>query len=161
MAEDEQAAQNEGEARIIQPMKIFLKDVSFETPNSPQIFTVDWKPKLAFEISKQATHLEDDLYEIVLTLTVTMKIEDSAAYLVEVHQGGIFQLNGLDPETLNRVQQVFCLRTLYPYACAEVWDLVDKGGFPQLNLPPMNFNLLYQQSMKAAQEENAASNTDS
>ena len=157
MSEDEQAAQNNGEEKIIQVLKVFLKDVSFETPNSPQIFKMDWKPKLTFEVNKQSTALENDLYEIVLTLTVTMMVEDSTAYLAEVHQGGIFQLSGLEPQVLQRVQHVFCLRTLYPYACAEVWDLVNKGGFPQLNLPPMNFNLIYQQSLETAQEQGSDS----
>ena len=157
MVEDEQAAQNDGEKIIIQVQKVFIKDVSFETPNSPQIFTLAWKPKLAFEISSQSRALEDDLYEVVLILTATVKVEDSTAYLAEIHQGGIFHIKGFEPEALQKTLHVFCLRVLYPYACAAVWDLVNKGGFPQLNLAPMNFTLLYEQSMKAAQEENAAS----
>ena len=159
MAENEQAARNDGEEKIIQIQKVFIKDVSFETPNSPQIFTLAWKPNLAFELGSQSRALEDDLYEVVLTLTVTVKVEDSTAYLAEIHQGGIFHIKGFEPEALQKVQHVFCLRSLYPYACAAVWDLVNKGGFPQLNLAPMNFTNLYEQGLKTAQEEHAASDT--
>ncbi len=157
MAADEQAARSNGEEQNIQLRKVFMKDLSFETPNSPEIFTLDWKPKLAFELNRQANDLGDSLYEIVLILTVTVKIEDQTAYLAEVHQAGIFLLQGLDPERLQRIQNVYCLNVLYPYACAALSDLVTKGGFPQLNLAPVNFRGLYEQNMQAAQQQADAS----
>jgi preprotein translocase subunit SecB len=159
MAENEQDNRNEGEEKIIQTKKIYLKDVSFETPNSPQVFTLEWKPELSVELNKQTAQLSDDHYEVVMVLTIVVKVAKKTAYLAEVHQGGIFQLKGLDSEALQKAQHVYCLAALYPYACAAVWDLVNKGGFPQLNLAPMNFNLLYRHNLKAIQEQASASET--
>ena len=142
---DQAAAQGEGEKKGIQPQKIYLKDVSFETPNSPGIFTLDWKPNVEIEIDNKSAVLADDLHEVVLTLTVTVKVGERTAFLAEIHQAGIFVMRGLDPEELQRAQHVFCMRMLYPYASAALTEMVTKGGFPQLLLAPVNFEGLYAQ----------------
>lgn len=147
---DQAAAQNEGAKKAIQPQKIYLKDVSFETPNSPGIFTLDWKPNVDIEIDSKSAVLAEDLHEVVMTLTVTVKVEDRTAFLAEVHQAGIFVMRGLDTEELHRAQHVFCMRMLYPYASAALTDIVTKGGFPQLLLAPVNFEGLYAQRQQAA-----------
>jgi preprotein translocase subunit SecB len=153
MAEEEQAAQqNDSEHKVVQPKKVYLKDVSFETPNSPAIFTHDWKPEIGVEINSSAGSLSGDAYEVVLTVTVTVSIEGNTAYLAEVHQAGVFVLTGFTGEELQRVQNIHCLRTLYPYACAEISDLVSKGGFPQFVLRPMNFQGLYARGLKEARK---------
>jgi preprotein translocase subunit SecB len=158
MAENDQAAaQNEGEKKGIQPHKIYLKDVSFESPNSPAIFTLDWKPDVEIEIDNKSAVLADDLHEIVLTLTVTVRVGESVAFLAEIHQAGIFIVRGLDPEELHRAQHVFCMRTLYPYASAALTDIVTKGGFPQLLLAPVNFNGIYAQRQRDAGAQDGAS----
>ena len=131
---DQAAAGNGGEKKIIQPQKIYIKDISFESPNSPGIFTQDWKPNIDIEIDNKSTVLAEDLHEVVLTLTVTAKVGENTAFLAEVHQAGIFVMRGLDAEQVRRIQNVFCMRTLYPYACAALSDIVTKGGFPQLLL---------------------------
>jgi preprotein translocase subunit SecB len=87
---DQAAAQGEGEKKGIQPQKIYLKDVSFETPNSPGIFTLDWKPNVEIDIDNKSAVLADDLHEVVLTLTVTVKVGERTAFLAEIHQAGIF-----------------------------------------------------------------------
>jgi preprotein translocase subunit SecB len=151
MADTDQAAtQNEGEKTGIQPRKIYLKDVSFESPNSPDIFTLDWKPNVDIEIDSKSALLADDLHEVMLTLTVTAKVGDNTAFLAEIHQAGIFVMRGLDAEELHRAQHVFCMRMLYPYASATLTDTVTKGGFPQLLLAPVNFLGLYAQRQQAA-----------
>ncbi|HYQ71362.1 MAG TPA: protein-export chaperone SecB [Gammaproteobacteria bacterium] len=153
MAEDEtSAAQQDIEAKTIQPQKVYLKDVSFETPNSPRIFTRKWEPGIEVEFRTSAHELETDLYEIVVTLTVTTAVDGQTAYLAEVHQAGIFVMKGFDPEDLHMKQNVYCVRILYPYASAAVADLVTRGGFPQLVLSPLNFEMIYRDRVKRKME---------
>jgi preprotein translocase subunit SecB len=147
---DQAAAPNGSEKKGIQPQKIYLKDVSFESPNSPGIFTIDWKPNVDLEIDSKSAVLADDLHEVVMTLTVTVKVGENTAFLAEVHQAGIFVMRGLDTAELHRAQHVFCMRMLYPYASAALTDIVTKGGFPQLLLAPVNFDGLYAQRQQAA-----------
>jgi preprotein translocase subunit SecB len=152
MADEQQAGpQSEGEQKSIQPLKIYLKDVSFETPNSPAIFLKEWKPKLEFEIGNSAALTKDGQHEVVLALTVTMTVNGETAYLAEVHQAGIFSITGHSPEENQQIHNVFCNRFLYPYACAAISDLVTKGGFPQLLLQPINFKHIYQQRLEQMQ----------
>lgn len=152
MAEEEQNASNETAKAIARIEKIFLKDVSFETPNSPSIFTMEWKPATEFELAHTARKIDDDVYEVVLVITATTKIDDKTAYLAEVHQSGIFTLKVSDEQQLEQATSVFCSRTLYPYACAAMADLVTKGGFPQLLLAPINFDALYQKKLQESGE---------
>ena len=154
MPEDEQPeAQADDNKKIMRPQKIYLKDVSFESPNSPELFATKWDPKLGVEMNSSTSVLGDDVYEVILTVTATVSVEDKTAFLSEVHQAGIFILKGHEPDILQQVQQVYWLNTLYPYACAALSDLVTKGGFPQLLLPPMNFRALYAQKLQKNQEE--------
>ena len=155
MSEEEQSeAQTGDSAKIIHPQKIYLKDASFEAPNSPALFTKKWEPKLGVEINNSVSVLGDDIYEVILTVTATVKVEDKTAFLAEVHQAGIFVLKGHEPDALQRLQHVFCLSTLYPYACAALSDLVTRGGFPQMVLVPMNFSALYAKKLQQATDQN-------
>ena len=150
--EDQTAAQNDDKPKI-RTEKIYLKDVSFETPNSPAIFTVKWQPHLSFDFGQKIVELpEDGLFEVVLILTATSTVEDKTAFLAEVHQAGIFTFQNYDQQQTERLLGVFCPRMLYPYACAAMSDLVTKGGFPQLLLAPINFDALYQQRLKEAED---------
>ena len=113
MSEDEQAAsRQQGEKRGIRPQKIYMKDLSFETPNSPRIFLREWKPDLDLEINTSVTQLTENRYEVVVAVTATVSVEGSTAYLAEVHQAGIFQIQGYDPEHLRQVQNVSCAKGL-------------------------------------------------
>jgi len=154
MSEEEQPeAKTEDNVKIFRPQKIYLKDASFESPNSPALFTKKWAPKVSVEIDNSVSMLEDSIYEVIIAVTVTVSVEDKTAFLAEVHQAGIFLLKGVEPDELERLQQVFCLRTLYPYACAALADLVTKGGFPQLLLVPMNFAALYAKKLQQAADQ--------
>lgn len=144
MADEEQSAPTDDKDRTtIQPQSIYVKDVSFETPNSPEIFTAKWEPQVNILMDSTSQDLGDDYYEVALTFTITVNVGDKTAYLVEVHQAGIFILKGMTPEQLHRTQNIFCLRFLHPYAIAAVLDLITKGGFPQFLMPPVHFAQRY------------------
>ena len=131
--------------------KIYTKDISFETPNAPKIFTQKWEPAVDFNLGTQVEPLESSVFEVVLTITVTVKLEDAIAYLVEVKQAGIFLLSGFAEQEMGPMLGSFCPNILFPYAREVVSDLVNKGGFPQLILAPVNFDALYMQHMQQAQ----------
>ena len=128
--------------------KIYLKDVSFESPAAPAIFTEDWSPEINMELNSQANPIEKDFYEVELNITVTAKNNDTTGFLVEVKQCGIFSISGMDDANLNGMLGSFCPNILFPYAREAISDLVSKGGFPQLLLAPVNFDALYAQHMQ-------------
>lgn len=138
--------------------KIYLKDVSFESPNSPGVFSEgEWKPEINIQLNTEARAIADNVNEVVLTVTVTAKQDDKTAFLVEVKQAGIFQMSGFPKEQMGGMLGAFCPETLFPYAREAISELVSKGGFPQLLLSPVNFNALYmqhqqQQAQKASAE---------
>ncbi len=139
--------------------KIYTKDMSFETPNSPKIFTEKWEPAVDFNLGTNATTLENSLYEVALTVTITVKSGDTTAYLVEVVQAGIFALGGFNEQEMGPMLGSFCPNILFPYAREAISDLVAKGGFPQLLLAPVNFDALYAQHMQQLQQSPASSET--
>jgi preprotein translocase subunit SecB len=135
--------------------KLYVKDVSFETPNSPVIFTAKWEPKVEFNLASNAQTLQQDLYEISVTVTVTVRLEESTAYLVEVCQAGIFMISGFAEHEMGPMIGSYCPNVLFPYAREAVSDLVIKGGFPPMLLAPVNFDALYAQHMQKLQQEPA------
>jgi preprotein translocase subunit SecB len=160
MAENEaNAAQQGGEQKTIQPQKVYVKDVSFETPNSPLIFTKKWEPEIKVEFQNSAKEINTGLYEVVVILTVTTSVNGETAYLAEVHQAGIFVMQGFDAQDLHMKQNIFCMHFLYPYASAAISDLVTRGGFPQLLLSPLNFEKIYADRVNSLRE-NAAGETE-
>lgn len=129
--------------------KIYLKDVSFESPNSPATFTeAEWQPQINVNINSTNTVLGDNNFDVVLDVTVTAKLGEKTAFLVEVKQAGIFTLSGFPDETLGGMLGAFCPETLFPYAREVVSEMITKGGFPTVYLSPVNFNALYQQQMQ-------------
>ena len=128
--------------------KIYLKDVSFESPAAPAIFTEDWTPEINMELNSQANPIENNFYEVELNITVTAKNNDTTGFLVEVKQCGIFSISGMDDANLSGMLGSFCPNILFPYAREAISDLVSKGGFPQLLLAPVNFDALYAQHMQ-------------
>ncbi len=133
--------------------KIYLKDLSFENPASPAVFRSEWKPEINLEINNEASRIEGDLFEVILTLTLTAKLEDKTAYLVETKTAGIFGVKGFANEQMGPMLGSFCPNILFPYARETVSDVVTRGGFPQLLLTPVNFDALYAQHMQKAQAE--------
>lgn len=134
--------------------KIYIKDMSFETPHSPQIFQEQWSPAVDLDLSSSATLLAENLYEVVLSITVTVKSGDKTVYLAEVQQAGIFHVEDLPKEVISRVLATMCPNILFPFAREVVADLALRGGFPQLLIAPVNFDALYaQHQMQAAQDK--------
>ncbi len=129
--------------------KIYLKDVSFESPNSPQAFTEgDWQPQINVQLNSSHQAITDDIYEVLLEVTVTAKHNEKTAFLAEVKQAGIFTLSGFPQENLAGMLGAYCPETLFPYAREAISELISKGGFPQLLLAPVNFNALYSQKVQ-------------
>lgn len=153
------AETNAPEEKQFSIQKIYTKDISFETPNAPQIFTSKWEPKVDFNLGTNVEPMDDNMYEISLMVTVTVKTEDKTAYLVEIKQSGIFSLAGFNEQELGPMIGSFCPNILFPYAREAVSDLVSKGGFPQLLLAPVNFDALYAQHVQQAQQQQASTNT--
>ena len=125
--------------------KIYVKDISFETPHSPGIFTEDWAPAVNMQLSSEASHINEELTEITLTVTVTTTLGEKAAYLVEAHIAGIFMFKGFQQNVVEHMAATVCPNILFPFARELVCDLVTRGGFPQLLLAPVNFEALYAQ----------------
>lgn len=151
MTEETQAPE-----RQLALQKLYVKDVSFETPNSPTIFTLKWEPKVDFNLATNAQQLQDDVYEVAITVTVTVKLEEQTAYLVEVCQAGIFSLIGFEQQELGPLIGSYCPNILFPFAREAVSDLVIKGGFPPMLLAPVNFDALYMQHVQQSQEQGGA-----
>ena len=149
MSEESQAQQ-----QIVNLEKIYLKDVSFETPNSPQVFTKEWQPEINIDLASNGQAMGEDHYENVLTITVTAKNDGEVAFLAEVHQAGIFQISGFSEEQLAHVLGIFCPTTLFPYAREALSSLITRGGFPQMLLNPVNFEALYAQNQQAGTSVN-------
>ena len=136
-------ASNEPEFAIV---RIYVKDVSFETPNSPRIFTQEFKPQLNVQLNTAVERIEEDLYEVVLNITVTSKQGEKTGFLVEVQQAGLFSVKGFDEEQKGAMLGAYCPNTLFPFARETISGLVNKGGFPPLMLAPINFDAMYAES---------------
>ncbi|MDT4331977.1 protein-export chaperone SecB [Methylomonas sp. MS20] len=132
--------------------KIYTKDISFETPNAPKIFTQKWEPTLDLNLGTHVNAIDTSVYEVSLTLTVTVKVGEATAFLVEVNQSGIFMIAGFTDQEMGPMLGSFCPNILFPYAREVISDLVSKGGFPQLILAPVNFDALYMQQLQQAQQ---------
>jgi len=168
MADENQAEKNEvateqsaGPQFAIQ--RIYTKDVSFETPNSPAIFQKDWKPEIKLDLDTRSNKLADNTYEVVLAVTVTATIEGQTAFLAEVQQAGIFTIGNLPEAQLAHTIGAFCPSTLFPYAREAVSSLVNSGSFPQFNLAPVNFEALfasYVQQRAAEEQANVPESTE-
>lgn len=146
---------------------IYVKDISFEAPHSPKVFTLDWKPKLEFEIETGRSKLEGALHEVVISITVKVKVEQPnatvpenlTAFIVEVKQAGIFMLEGVvDPQQVDYILATAAPNILFPYARQIISILVTQGGFPQLIVPPMNFEAMYQQHLMEREPMTEAAN---
>ena len=128
--------------------RIYVKDISFETPHAPDIFKEEWKPEVNVDLQTKTNRLEESIYEVILHITVTVKMGDKVAFLAEVHQAGIFTLKAFPQEHLSHALGSMCPSILYPYAREVISDIVIRGGFPQLLLAPVNFDALYMQHME-------------
>ncbi|WP_237057385.1 protein-export chaperone SecB [Microbulbifer sediminum] len=155
MAEEQNGAAANPETSNVQfqMQRIYLKDLSFETPMGAEVFKKQWKPQVNQELNTKTAKIEDDLYEVALTLTITVKLEDETAFLVEVQQAGLFAIKGMEGQQLAQALNTACPQILFPYAREVVDNVVTKGSFPALMLPPINFDALFAAAMQQAQQQ--------
>jgi len=146
------ANQQQGERQLM-VHRIYTKDLSYESPNAPEIFRQEWQPQHELNLNSNVTKLADDSFEVVLSLTVTTKLADKTALIVEVHLAGLFGVRGFPESELGHVLGAYCPSLLFPYAREVVSDLVSKGSFPQLVLQPVNFDALFAQHQQQRSEQ--------
>jgi len=141
--------QKTDDARRISISKIYVRDFSFESPKVPDVFrSNEWQPQTDLNLRSNHTAIEgeDGLHEVVLTITVDAKDGDTTLFLVEIQQAGLFLIDGYEEEEFSAIVGSFCPNILFPYAREAVASVVQKGGFPEFVLQPINFDSLYMQS---------------
>jgi preprotein translocase subunit SecB len=149
MAEQEQATD-----RQLAISKIYIKDFSFESPQTPLVFkSGEWKPQTNLNLRTAHTTVEENIHEVVLTITVEAKEEDKTIFLVELQQAGLFEIAGYEGDEFAAVVGTFCPNLLFPYAREAIAATIQKGGFPEFVLQPINFDALYMQSKQQAAGE--------
>jgi len=151
--QDSQAAAAKGPEFGLQ--RIYVKDLSFEAPHAPQVFTENWQPQVNVGLNTQVTPLGNDHLEVVLVVTVTVKSGEKTAYHVEVQQAGLFVARDVPEQDRGPLVGIVCPNILFPYVREVVSDLVSRGSFPQMLLAPVNFEGLYVQRMAQLREQAA------
>lgn len=127
--------------------RIYVKDISFESPSAPKIFLEPSQPSTDVQLNVKTNQLQEIIYEVELMITVTTKVNDQVAFLVEVKQAGIFSIQGFNHAQLHRMLGAYCPNILFPYAREMISELTSRGGFPPFYLTPVNFDALYDQQM--------------
>lgn len=128
--------------------RIYIKDISYEAPNTPHTFVEDWKPEVQLNLETKSNRIQDNVHEVVLSVTATVTTAKKSAFIVEVQQAGIFMITGFPADQLKQMLGSFCPNILFPYAREVISDVVMRGGFPQLILAPVNFDMLYAQHLE-------------
>ena len=147
---DEKPAEPE---KRISVAKLYVKDFSFESPMTPAVFQAEkWAPQTNLNLRSGHTAMDGDVYEVVLTITVDAKDDDKTVFLVELQQAGLFELAGYDDNERHAILGSYCPSILFPYARESISSTVQKGGFPEFVLQPINFDALYAQSQQQAAE---------
>ncbi|MCY4177629.1 MAG: protein-export chaperone SecB [Endozoicomonadaceae bacterium] len=137
--------------------RIYVKDISFESPKSPLLFKQNWKPEIKLDLNTSNNKLdEDDFYEVILSLTVTVKTETETAFVAEVHQAGIFLISNLAETELQHTLGAFCPNILFPYARETIDNLVVRASFPPVMLSPVNFDMLYEHVLQEKKKSKKA-----
>lgn len=155
MTDEKQGVSKDEAEKHISITKIYLKDFSFESPQAPSVFrSNEWKPQTNLNLRSSHNEVEGNLHEVVLTITVDAKDGDTTLFLVEIQQSGLFEIGGYDKEEFSAIIGSFCPNILFPYARESIASIIQKGGFPEFVLQPINFDALYMQSrQQAAQQE--------
>jgi len=142
-----------------QPMmsmeRVYIKDVSYESPNSPHVFLEQSNPKMNVQLNVSHRQISDDkgYFEVVLAVTVNAQANEKTVFLVEVQQAGVFLLTGISDEDLPKLLEIACPNVLLPFAREAINDFVSKGGFPQLLINPVNFEALHAQKQTAEAQQ--------
>ena len=133
--------------------KVYIKDLSFEAPNAPQVFNEPGQPELNLNLNQKVGRLADEVFEVSLGVTLTCKVGDKVIYLAEIEQAGIFGLTGFDDRSLDMMLGTYCPNVLFPYARQAISELISSGGFPPFYLQPINFEALYAEGLRRRAEQ--------
>ena len=152
MADETQANGATAAGPQLSLQKVYVKDASFEVPSAPHIFQEQGQPQIQLNLSQQVGTLADNVYEVVLTVTVTCKLAEKTAYLAEVQQAGVFGLQGFDNPNREAVLATYCPNVLFPYVRQAVSDMIQSGGFPPFLMQPINFESLYAEQLRRRAE---------
>jgi len=152
-------AAQDGQNAQFSLQRIYVRDLSFEAPKTPEIFRQDWKPSVQLDLNTRQKALDGDFFEVVLTVSATVKTDEEVAFIAEVQQAGIFLIKGLETEAMGHTLGAFCPSLLFPYAREALDNLVVRGSFPALMLAPVNFDVLYAQELARLQGEGQAPTT--
>jgi preprotein translocase subunit SecB len=144
---------DENQQPIFQIQRVYLKDLSLEQPNSPGIFLEQEAPNMEVAVDVGAEPLAEGIFESTVTITVTAKINDKIAFLVEGKQAGIFEARNIPPEQLDPLLGIGCPNIVYPYLRANIADVITRAGFPPVHLSEINFEVFYQQRLQAMAEQ--------
>lgn len=137
---------------VFQIQRVYLKDVSLEQPNSPEILLQTEQPNVDIQLGVETKPVADGLYEVTVTATVHTKIQEKTVFMVEAKQAGIFEVRNIDTEQLGSVLGIACPQIVYPYLRGNVADLIQRAGFPPVHLAEINFQAMYQQQVEAASQ---------
>jgi preprotein translocase subunit SecB len=150
------AAASETKAPAFAIQRIYLKDISFETPMGIEAFTKAFKPAIQQDMNIQVAPVSEDLFEVTLFLTITARIENRAVFLVEIKQAGLFVISGVEAPQMSHMIHSTCPQILFPYAREAIDSIIIRGGFPPLMLAPLNFDAIFVQAVQAAKEQATA-----
>lgn len=154
MADEQQAAPaSEEQQAQFAIQRLYVKDISFESPNAPEIFQKEWQPEVKLDLDTKSRKLADDTFEVILSLTVTTTVGEETAFLCEVQQAGIFGIGNVPEQQLAHMLGSYCPNILFPYAREAITSMVTRGTFPQLNLAPVNFDALFASYVQQRQQE--------
>lgn len=161
MADEPAAGTEQPAQQQFSIQRIYSKDISFESPATPAVFRKPWQPAINVDLNTRSNKADEEgNYEVILTITVTAKVEDETAFLVEVQQAGIFFIAGVEGEQLRQLLAIMSPNILFPYARESIDALVIKGGFPPLSLAPVNFEGLYRQAVAQQQGQGQAAEAE-
>lgn len=152
MADEPVASEQQPPQQQFLMQRIYIKDVSFESPATPLLFKKQWQPKISVDLNTKGEAIDEQgNFEVILTITITAKLEEETAFLIELQQAGIFAILGFEGEQLRRMLATAAPNVLFPYARETLDSICVKGGFPALMLAPVSFEALYQQALQQAQ----------
>lgn len=135
--------------------KIYVKDVSFEAPNLPDMFNTEYKPEVKMEMNSKSRNVADDMFEVVLSITLSAEVAGKTAFLVEVQQAGLFMIKNFNEQQTHQLLGAAAPESLYPYARETIASLIGRSGFPAIQLTPVNFMGLYMEKMAQLQQQQA------
>ena len=135
---------------VFQIQRVYLKDMSLEQPNSPEILMQQEQPSVDIQLGVETKPVVDGVFEVTVTATVHTKIDDKTVFMVEAKQAGIFEVRNIDPEQMVSILGIACPQIVYPYLRGNVADVIQRAGFPPVHLAEINFQAMYQQQVEAA-----------